>query len=68
MVAPSGASSCNRSTTCVSVHDLSGTIKFGSNSRTWPKPVQRGHAPCGLLKLKLRGSNSGTTVLQRTHS
>ena len=33
-------------------------IRSGSNSRVVPSPVQTGHAPCGELNEKLRGSIS----------
>ena len=33
-------------------------IRSGSNSMRTPNPVHAGHAPCGELKLKLRGSSS----------
>ena len=43
---------------------LSGTIRSGSNSIWLPRPVQVGQAPCGLLKLKVRGSISGRLMPQ----
>ena len=39
--------------------DGSGTTSSGSISICEPSPVQRGHAPCGELKEKIRGSSSG---------
>ena len=38
----------------------SGTTRSGSISSCEPSPVQRGHAPCGALKEKIRGSSSGS--------
>ena len=37
-----------------------GTTRPGSSSICTPRPVQVGHAPCGLLNEKLRGSISPT--------
>src|SRR6187402_2267525 len=34
------------------------SIRSGSNSMRTPSPVHDGHAPCGELKEKLRGSSS----------
>ena len=39
---------------------MSGTSRSGSTSSCAPRPVQRGHAPCGELKEKIRGSSSGS--------
>ena len=36
----------------------SGTTESASTSMRMPSPVQAGHAPCGLLKEKLRGAGS----------
>ena len=38
--------------------DRSGMTRSGSISRRVPRPVQAGHAPCGELNEKLRGSSS----------
>ena len=38
--------------------DLSGTTRSGSISSFVPRPAQPGHAPCGELNEKLRGSSS----------
>ena len=47
-----------------------GTTSAGSISIFTPRPVQSGQAPCGLLKLKLRGSISPTddAVVRRRRS
>ncbi len=39
----------------------SGTTSSGSISIIDPRPVHRGHAPCGELNEKIRGSSSGMT-------
>ena len=39
---------------------MSGTIRSGSISSCEPSPVQRGQAPCGELKEKIRGCSSGS--------
>ena len=39
---------------------MSGTTRSGSISSCEPSPVQRGQAPCGELKEKMRGSSSGS--------
>ena len=44
--------------------DGSGTISSGSISICEPRPVQRGQAPWGELKEKMRGSSSGIEVPQ----
>src|SRR3989344_4658164 len=44
------------------VRHLLGNTSSGSTSRVEPSPVQVGHAPCGLLKLKSRGSISGKFI------
>ena len=38
--------------------ERSGMTRSGSISRRVPRPVQAGHAPCGELNEKLRGSSS----------
>ena len=38
----------------------SGTTRSGSTSSCAPRPVQRGQAPCGELKEKMRGSSSAS--------
>ena len=43
-------------------------IKFGSTSREKPKPVHLLHAPNGVLKEKLLGSNSDNEMLQSVHA
>ena len=48
--------------------DRSGTTRSGSISIWWPSPVQRGHAPCGLLNEKIRGSSSGIDVPHFRHA
>src|SRR6266567_968471 len=40
------------------------TISSASISCCVPRPVQVGHAPCGLLKLKVRGAISGRLMPQ----
>ena len=45
----------------LSVSDGSGTTRSGSISICEPRPVHRGHAPCGELNEKIRGSSSGIT-------
>ena len=40
--------------------DGSGTSRSGSISCCAPRPVQRGHAPCGELNEKIRGWSSGS--------
>ena len=40
--------------------DGSGTSRSGSISCCEPRPVQRGQAPCGALKEKIRGCSSGS--------
>ncbi len=37
--------------------------RSGSILRTVPRPVQAGHAPCGVLNEKSRGSTSGSEIL-----
>ena len=44
--------------------DPSGTTRPGSISWVEPRPWQAGQAPCGLLKLKMRGSISGSEMPQ----
>ena len=44
--------------------DPSGTTRSGSISCVNPRPWQAGQAPCGLLKLKMRGSISGSEMPQ----
>jgi hypothetical protein len=44
--------------------DLSGTASSGSNDHREPSPWQAGQAPCGLVKLKLRGSIAGSPTPQ----
>ena len=39
---------------------MSGTHSASSNSLTVPRPAHAGHAPCGELKLKMRGSSSSS--------
>src|SRR6478609_9851667 len=43
---------------CAIDFDLSGMTRSGSISSWVPRPVQVGHAPCGELNEKLRGSSS----------
>src|SRR6476660_9205969 len=43
---------------CWRLFDLSGITRSGSISSRVPRPVQAGHAPCGELNEKLRGSSS----------
>ena len=47
--------------------ERSGTTRCGSISRRMPSPVQVGQAPCGELKLKLRGSRSSIWVPSYGH-
>ena len=42
--------------------------RSGSTSILYPRPVQVGHAPWGLLKLKVRGSSSPRLMLQWTQA
>ena len=46
----------------------SGTTASGSTSRRMPRPVQAGHAPCGLLNEKLRGAGSSIEMPSYTHA
>ena len=46
----------------------SGTTSPGSISWVKPRPWQAGQAPCGLLKLKMRGSISGSEMPQWTQA
>ncbi len=48
--------------------DPSGTTRSGSISCVNPRPWQAGQAPCGLLKLKMRGSISGSEMPQWTQA
>ncbi len=47
-----------RTAPCASERDRFGSTRSGSISSRLPSPVQSGHAPCGELKLKLRGAGS----------
>jgi hypothetical protein len=47
--------------------DRSGRTSAGSISRRVPIPVQVGHAPCGELNEKLRGSSSSIVVPSYGH-
>src|SRR5450759_5442363 len=48
--------------------DGSGTTASGSTSMRMPSPVHAVHAPCGLLKEKLRGAGSSIEIPQYTHA
>ena len=48
--------------------DGSGTTSSGSISCCVPRPVQRGHAPCGALKEKIRGWSSGSETPWSGHA
>ena len=48
--------------------DLSGMTRSGSTISLYPRPEQILQAPWGLLKLKVRGSNSPRFTLQCTHA
>ncbi len=47
---------------------LLGTTSAGSISIFMPSPVHSRQAPCGLLKLKLRGSSSPKERPQKTQA
>ena len=47
---------------------MSGTSKSGSISCCEPRPVQRGHAPWGELKEKIRGCSSGSETPWSGHA
>ena len=48
--------------------DLLGITRSGSTSNLYPRPVQSGQAPWGLLKLKVRGSISDRLIPHRTQA
>ena len=48
---------------CVSDKSLFGITKSGSTASLYPNPLHSPQAPCGLLKLKVRGSISGKLTL-----
>ena len=51
-----------------SFRPLFGTISSGSSYIFTPRPVQSGQAPCGLLKLKLRGAISPRLIPHTTQA
>ncbi len=53
---------------CDHDRERSGTDSSAWNAPRDPSPSQAGQAPCGLLKLKLRGSISGRLVPQAGHA
>ncbi len=50
------------------LNEGSGTTASGSTSMRIPRPVHAGHAPCGLLKEKLRGAGSSMEIPQYTQA
>src|SRR5512136_3092056 len=49
-------------------NSLSGITRSGSISSLMPRPVHFGQAPCGLLKLKVRGAISPRLTPQLTQA